>query len=90
VEEAVSVMVPETVAFAAGRIHVTEGGVRSAPVCVVPVAIVDDAEIFPTLSWASTYQKYAVEVARPESTYARLVVVAMSGIELVAVPRWMA
>lgn len=61
-----------------------------APEAVVPVAMEDEADILPTLSCASTYQKYVVDVARSASAYVVSVVVAMSGIVEVLVPRWMA
>lgn len=54
VDEAVRVTVFVTIAFAAGRVHVTVGGVTSRPEAVVPEATVDEAEKFPTLSWAVT------------------------------------
>jgi hypothetical protein len=54
VDDAVRVTVEETIAFWAGAIHATDGGVVSAPASVVPLAMLDEALTFPTLSRAVT------------------------------------
>jgi hypothetical protein len=80
-----SVLVPAEATTPGEAVNAVIEGVM--PESVVADALVDDAEIFPTLSCASTYQKYVVEVARPESEYVRRVVVAMSGMVEVEIPR---
>ena len=67
VDDAVTVTVEETTAFAAGEIQATEGGVVSGSAFVVVVALVDVAETRPRVSYAEMAYVYLVDAVRPVS-----------------------